>query len=44
MGFFYPFQQATANVRYWILDINDHLPHFPRQYYNVTVGEVSLPQ
>jgi len=31
--------QASAQVFYWILDVNDHLPHFPRQYYNVTVGE-----
>ena len=33
--------KASAQVYYWILDINDHLPHFPSQYYIVTVGEVS---
>lgn len=37
---FISFLKASAEVFYWILDINDHLPHFPSQYYNVTVGEV----
>ncbi|KAJ7337301.1 hypothetical protein OS493_010160, partial [Desmophyllum pertusum] len=31
--------KASAKVRYWIQDVNDHSPHFPSQYYNVTVGE-----
>lgn len=37
---FFSFLQASAQVFYWILDVNDNFPYFPSQYYNVTVGEV----
>jgi len=31
--------KASATVYYWILDINDHFPKFPLQYYHVTIRE-----